>query len=66
MAELLNRIKIEHWSRAHIATLTFSQLAQCVLLFLVLAGNSTLLRFLCSYMLLLQSSVLMRSCIDLK
>ena len=39
------------------------QPAQCVLLFLVLAGNSALLRFLRSYTLalLLQSPILMRS-----
>ena len=29
----------------------FTQPAQCMLLFLVLAGNSTLLRFFCSYTL---------------
>ena len=37
------------------------QPAHCVLLFLVLAGNSALFRFLRSYMLLFQSPVLMCS-----
>ena len=39
----------------------FTQYVQCVLLILVLAGNSTRFRILSSYMLLLKSSVLMCS-----
>ena len=36
-------LKIEHWSRARLATITsYTQPVQCVLLFLVLVGNSTL------------------------
>ena len=46
--KLLTVLKIKHWSRAHLATLTFY--AACavratILVFLVLAGNSALFRF---------------------
>jgi len=52
--KLLNRIlKIEHWSRTRLVTLTFYTACACMLLFLVLAGNSALLWFLRSYTLLL-------------
>jgi len=41
----------------------FTQHAQCVLLFLVLVVISALFQILHSYMLLLKSPVLMRSCL---
>ena len=40
-------LKIELWSHARIATLTFYTACAVCLLFLVLAGNSTLFQFLC-------------------
>ena len=42
-----------------------TQHVQCVLLFLVLAVNSAQFQILCSYMLLLKSPILMRSCVCL-
>ena len=59
-------LKREHWSHARLATLTkwliSTQRAQWMLLFLVLSENSSWFRILRSYMLLLKSPVLMRSC----
>ena len=46
-----------HWSCARLATLTFYTACAVRVTILVLAGNSTLLRILRSYMLLLKSPV---------
>ena len=66
-AKLLNRTKIDNWSHARLTTwLISTQCVQCVLLFLVLVVNSAPFCILRSYLLLLKSPVLMRSCIPVQ